>query len=310
MEPRRALIKHRGNGKSNGGLVQFEPERFRLNDRAIDFGIEEAKRIKDWPALEAAIDLKLEQLALFVAWWERSVRDKGWQTQVSGLKPELSESQAKKLTGIGKVQKHRMAIRLRAADEYRDHLLGVEYLAANLAEPHNHRGEGTGNNEWHTPAMWIDLARTVLGGIDLDPASSPIAQKTVKAKKFYKYVSENDNGLTQEWKGRVWLNPPYSPKEIAAFSSKMIEEFTSGHVTAAIMLTHNYTDSSWFQRLARAASAVCFPSTRIRFEDPHGVPCSPTQGQALFYFGTAAPDFVKWFAPRGIVMSQVEESQQ
>ena len=42
-----------------------------------------------------------------------------------------------------------------------------------------------------------------MGGIDLDPASSAEAQKTIKAKKFF---SAADDGLGKKWRGRVWLN--------------------------------------------------------------------------------------------------------
>jgi hypothetical protein len=38
---------------------------------------------------------------------------------------------------------------------------------------------GTGNMEWNTPAEYIELARNALGGIDLDPASNDLAQKTI-----------------------------------------------------------------------------------------------------------------------------------
>jgi ParB family chromosome partitioning protein len=191
-----------------------------------------------------------------------------------------------------------MASRLKNPNKYRRDLLHVSYIAAQLADPDNFRAEGTGNNEWHTPARYIELARAVLGSIDLDPASSEVAQKTVQADEFFKLI---DNGLTKPWHGRVWLNPPYSPKEIAAFVTKLCDELASERVSAAIMLTHNYTDSAWFQRAARQARAICFPANRIRFEDPDGVPCSPTQGQAFFYFGEALPRFVQHFAALGFV---------
>jgi hypothetical protein len=49
-----------------------------------------------------------------VAWWGVTVRGDG-RPPKNGFSSEtvLSEAKAKKLTGIGKVQKHRMAIRLK-----------------------------------------------------------------------------------------------------------------------------------------------------------------------------------------------------
>jgi hypothetical protein len=40
-------------------------------------------------------------------------------------------------------------------------------------------------NDWRTPRKFLDAAREVLGAIDLDPASGPEANETVKAAKFY-----------------------------------------------------------------------------------------------------------------------------
>lgn len=158
---------------------------------------------------------------------------------------------------------------------------------------------GTGENEWYTPGEYVNTARGVLGGIDVDPASSAHAQLTVKAEHHF---TEADNGLDQEWHGRIWLNPPYAQPAIGHFADKMCAEIENGHVDAAIMLTHNYTDTAWFQKLAAVASAICFTRGRVKFVSPTGEIAAPTQGQAFFYFGDDVPTFVKAYAPLGFVM--------
>jgi len=51
-----------------------------------------------------------------------------------------------------------------------------------FASRHNN---GVGAIAWYTPAKHVDPAREVMGGVDLDPASNPTAQKIVKVKKYY-----------------------------------------------------------------------------------------------------------------------------
>src|SRR5512134_1699762 len=62
----------------------------------------------------------------------------------------------------------------------------------------HHRTRFTGENEWYTPAPYVEAARACLGAIDLDPASSATAQATVRAARFF---TRDDDGLKQEWRG-------------------------------------------------------------------------------------------------------------
>lgn len=172
----------------------------------------------------------------------------------------------------------------------------VEQVVANRVD--NHRAKGTGENEWYTPAKYIELARKVLGSFDLDPASSQIAQKGVKSGQFF---TIDDDGLEQPWFGKVWLNPPYAQPAIAQFCEKMVNEYMVGNVSEAIMLTHNYTDTAWFHCAAPAASAICFTRGRIAFESPDGKKAAPTQGQAFFYFGSNPEKFAEVFGEVGFV---------
>lgn len=167
------------------------------------------------------------------------------------------------------------------------------------ADVFNHRAQGTGENEWYTPAEHIKAAREVMGGIDLDPASSEIANLTVGAEQFY---SIEDNGLDLSWHGRVWLNPPYAQPWIMRFAEKMVEEVNGGAVTEAIALTHNYTDTAWFHLMAARADAICFTRGRIGFLSPDGKRAAPTQGQAFFYFGPKIAEFAERFSGFGLVM--------
>lgn len=159
--------------------------------------------------------------------------------------------------------------------------------------------QGTGDNEWYTPQDHIERARRVLGGFDVDPASNPIAQEHIGARKFF---TEETNGLAQEWNGSVWLNPPYAQPLIGQFMAKLCEEHAAGRCREAIALTHNYTDTRWFQDTARAASAICFTRGRIKFYSPSGDIAAPTQGQAFFYFGPDVDAFCREFSEVGFVV--------
>jgi ParB family chromosome partitioning protein len=146
-----------------------------------------------------------------------------------------------------------------------------------------HVANNSGNNEWYTPPEYIAAAASVMGGIDLDPASCEIANSTVGAATFY---TAEVNGLEQPWGGRVWMNPPYAQPLISHFSEAVAAKYEAGEIEQACVLVNNGTETGWFQRMLTAADAVCFPKSRIKFLAPDGTPSgAPLQGQAVIYFG-------------------------
>ena len=153
--------------------------------------------------------------------------------------------------------------------------------------------------EWHTPRGYVAAAREVMGGIDLDPASSVAANEIVQAATVF---SVDDDGLTHEWQGRVWLNPPYS-KFASQFVAHLVTEFAAGRVTAAIVLlsAHN-TDRSWFQPLWDYA--CCFTNHRIAFikGDDGQAYAGNNHGSVFCYLGTDVERFERVFEQFGTVV--------
>jgi ParB family chromosome partitioning protein len=153
--------------------------------------------------------------------------------------------------------------------------------------------------EWYTPAEYINAAKTLMGDIDLDPASSDAAQEVVEARRFY--YSKSDDGLSQEWRGRVWLNPPYSAQLVRAFVDKLRAEYEADNISHALLLVNNATDTQWFQELL-SRYPVCFTRGRVKFWGPDKEGLGARQGQAVIYLGDNSNEFTATFSAFGTVV--------
>lgn len=166
-----------------------------------------------------------------------------------------------------------------------------------------HVSHNSGNNEWYTPADFIEAARLTLGAIELDPATSEEANANVRATTYY---TIDDDGLAQQWSGKVWMNPPYASDLVGRFIDKLVLHFQAKDVDEAIVLVNNATETRWFQSLAGHASAICFPASRIKFWCPDGLMGSPLQGQAIVYLGANAQDFLDNFCFFGLLVKTAQ----
>ena len=164
-----------------------------------------------------------------------------------------------------------------------------------------HVANNSGDNEWYTPQPIVDAARSLLGTIDLDPASSAEANEVVQAATIY--TAEAD-GLALPWAGRVWMNPPYASELISRFIEKLAASVESGSVTDALVLVNNATETRWFARLMSVSSMLCLPTGRIKFWHPRKE-ATPLQGQAIAYSGTDYDAFARLFGVHGVVLKVV-----
>lgn len=119
-------------------------------------------------------------------------------------------------------------------------------------------------NDWITPKYIIDA----LGPFDLDPCAC-IPQPWPCAEKSY---TIEDDGLSQEWNGRVWLNPPYGPE-----ASQWLERLAQHGRGTALVFARTET-RSFFENIWSKASALLFLEGRLFFHRPGGMMAKANAG--------------------------------
>ncbi|MDY6896767.1 MAG: DNA N-6-adenine-methyltransferase, partial [Cyanobacteriota bacterium] len=150
------------------------------------------------------------------------------------------------------------------------------------------------SDEWYTPPHISELVIQVLGQITLDPCADE--GKHIRAAQHY---TAPDDGLIQEWNGRIFMNPPYSAPSV--WIKKLQAEFESGRVTEAIALVPAATDTKWLSPLLKS-QPVCFWTGRIKFLDTSYKPkLSARQSHCLVYWGENWERFKEVFDPYGVV---------
>lgn len=158
----------------------------------------------------------------------------------------------------------------------------------------------SGQDEWYTPSEYVEAVRNCLGFIDLDPASNEVANRVVKAATYY---TAEDDGLSQDWFGNVFLNPPYKQPLVAQFTQRLVDSYIAGQVSAAVLLTNNSTDTLWWHGAASVSAAACFTRGRISFYRDKEYD-SPTNGQVFLYFGQDVGTFRREFQSFGWIALQ------
>lgn len=119
----------------------------------------------------------------------------------------------------------------------------------------SHHSARPQTDEWLTPPHVI----RALGTFDLDPAGS-IDRPWDTANHHWTIA---DDGLHQEWNGRVWLNPPYS--EIEPWMERLAH-----HGDGIALVFARCETRWWFDSVWPHATALLFLRGRLTFHHPDG----------------------------------------
>jgi hypothetical protein len=185
--------------------------------------------------------------------------------------------------------------------------------------------QSSGNTEYYTPAPIIEAARATMGGIDLDPASSAIANQTVQAAHYFDatYDALRRNVV---WTGNVWMNHPFGRGEQPcnrrckkktcrhrgyhitselpgndAWINKLIHHYQTGDIKQACCITFASTSEAWFAPLF--AYPMCFLQPRTNYHLPCGAQArGVTKGSVVTYLGPNLTRFAHHFTPLGAIL--------
>lgn len=130
-------------------------------------------------------------------------------------------------------------------------------------------------DEWLTPPGIL----AALGPFDLDPCACPEGRPWPTAALHW---TKAEDGLAREWRGRVWLNPPYGPE-----TGRWVRRLADHGDGVALVFARTETEA--FHRWCwERASAMLFLRGRLHF-------CWPDGQRAKFNAG--APSVLVAYGP-------------
>jgi DNA N-6-adenine-methyltransferase (Dam) len=111
-----------------------------------------------------------------------------------------------------------------------------------------------------TPAWLVDRIRTeVFGGtIDLDPATTP-----ANPCRALRFIALPEDGLAAEWRGNVFVNPPWGDRAAPQWIEKAVRAASNG--ARVVMLAPTRTDTRWFHRALEESDELLVFKKRLDF---------------------------------------------
>jgi phage N-6-adenine-methyltransferase len=110
-------------------------------------------------------------------------------------------------------------------------------------------------DKWATPQAFFDQMNSRFGPFELDVCAD---EENAKCPRHF---SIEDNGLSQQWEGRCWMNPPYG-RTIGLWMKKAYESSLAG--ATVVCLVPARTDTAWWHNYAMLGK-VEFIRGRLKF---------------------------------------------
>lgn len=148
-----------------------------------------------------------------------------------------------------------------------------------MAEHENSIGQ---SDDWYTPPDMLDAIGMTF---DLDPCS-PGPDHWVPCLSYF---TKEVDGLSQDWFGTVFMNPPFGGRNGHVPWLRKFLEHGDG-----IAVVRAYTSSGWFHDWAVHAHAMLFPRGKTKFIKPDGsIGKAPGHGIVLLAMGDKAVSALK-----------------